>query len=296
MADLATLCGVMKVEDQKGKFQEERYFQLNLAESKVCIYIDDPQHLPKTSNDPLLEIDFNVISKVSDARKLRPKGGNCFYITHSGDQMFIQASSEADMNKWIDALNEASKIRVSEAKHIELAPPNTRNEVAGGVIQRSTVESSDGGRDTPETQMPALSLQSIKSGYATKQGALRKNWKRRFFVLDETGFSYFKNEKERLPIKRIPLTDIRKAIPVINTHHHRQNLFEIVTEDRTYYVQCETPTECTEWIHTLNHCIDNMGQDSGFTNFNLQQQRFESPKSANRSCSHENPLSRGHKA
>ncbi|WAR20719.1 PKHA1-like protein [Mya arenaria] len=155
--------------------------------------------LPKTckTNEPYEVIYLNFVSQVSDARKARPKAGYCFCITHTGDQSFYQAENEEQMNKWIEALNEACKITVHdyEVKTTKLAPPNSRNEVAGGVIITTKPENHDSGAESVEHNLPALSLQCYKSGYAVKQGALRKNWKKRYFVLDSNGFSYYKHDQ-----------------------------------------------------------------------------------------------------
>ncbi|GFN83308.1 pleckstrin homology domain-containing family a member 2, partial [Plakobranchus ocellatus] len=38
-------------------------------------------------------------------------------------------------------------------------------------------------------------VQPLKTGYCVKQGAVRKNWKRRYFTLHQMGLSYFKSEQ-----------------------------------------------------------------------------------------------------
>ena len=46
-----------------------------------------------------------------------------------------------------------------------------------------------------------------KQGFLVKQGRRVKNWKRRLFVLDSTGLSYYKTEQ---PIQRVCLSSIKK--------------------------------------------------------------------------------------
>ncbi|XP_053406974.1 pleckstrin homology domain-containing family A member 1-like isoform X2 [Mercenaria mercenaria] len=269
------LCGLMKIEDDNHKFVETgmRYFLLDLEEEKLKLYFDQPEHLPKTCS-PCQEIELNFISKVSDARKLRPKAGYCFCITHAGDQIYIQANNdpilyftgithagdqiyiqannEDEMQQWIGELNEACRITVPQALSPTLAPENSRYEVAGGVINLMH-ESADSGEESVEHNMPALSLPSYISGYAVKQGAVRKNWKKRYFVLDANGLSYFKHDQDKEPIKTIPLSEITEARLVEGQHHpHRQNLFEVVTADRTYNIQCDTRNDSENWISHIN--------------------------------------------
>ena len=46
-----------------------------------------------------------------------------------------------------------------------------------------------------------------KQGFLVKQGRRVKNWKRRLFVLDSNGLSYYRTEQ---PINKVPLSDIKK--------------------------------------------------------------------------------------
>lgn len=94
-------------------------------------------------------------------------------------------------------------------------------------------------------------LVPIKTGYAVKQGAVRKNWKRRFFVLHEGGLSYFKSEQDKQPIRTLSLTDISEARQAEGGSVSRDNLLEIVTSKRIFNVQCDSPAEMRSWIHEI---------------------------------------------
>ncbi|KAL4231631.1 Pleckstrin y domain-containing A member 1 [Mactra antiquata] len=246
------LCGLMKIEDNHHKFVETRYFDLDRPNGMLNIYYERPENLPKTSREPYQVIELNMISKVSDARKAKPKAKFCFCITHAGDQFYIEANSEYEMFQWIDQLNEACKISVRDVKPTGTgAPLNSRTEIAGGVII-TTKAKKDDNVEVP-IDMPALSLPSYISGYAVKQGAVRKNWKKRYFILNDNGLSYFKHDQDREPIKTIPLTEIMEAKLVAGQHHpHRQNLFEVYTAERNYNIQCDTLNESENWISQIN--------------------------------------------
>eukprot|EP01102_Stenamoeba_stenopodia_P009433 TRINITY_DN2779_c0_g2_i2.p1 TRINITY_DN2779_c0_g2~~TRINITY_DN2779_c0_g2_i2.p1 ORF type:complete len:266 (+),score=56.42 TRINITY_DN2779_c0_g2_i2:395-1192(+) len=49
---------------------------------------------------------------------------------------------------------------------------------------------------------------TIKTGYLIKQGAINKNWKRRYFVLQEEQLLYYPTEKSTAPKGRIFLNDV----------------------------------------------------------------------------------------
>ncbi|XP_071947059.1 pleckstrin homology domain-containing family A member 1-like isoform X2 [Antedon mediterranea] len=96
----------------------------------------------------------------------------------------------------------------------------------------------------------------IKSGFCVKQGAVRKNWKRRFFVLDNLGISYFKSDQDKVPIRTIPQKDITscKESP-LGAQLQRDNLFEISCSGRIFYVQTYSPEELTDWVRCISGAI-----------------------------------------
>ncbi|KAK7475374.1 hypothetical protein BaRGS_00033392 [Batillaria attramentaria] len=103
----------------------------------------------------------------------------------------------------------------------------------------------------PHKPATMASLQPIKAGYAVKQGAVRKNWKRRYFVLHEQGLSYFKSEQDKSPIRTIPIADILEARPSEGANLNRDNLFEILTSKRIFYIQCDSPADMNSWIDAI---------------------------------------------
>ncbi|MGH0168247.1 UNVERIFIED_CONTAM: hypothetical protein FKN15_054445 [Acipenser sinensis] len=78
----------------------------------------------------------------------------------------------------------------------------------------------------------------VKAGYCVKQGAVMKNWKRRYFLLDENSVSYFKSELDKEPLRMIPLKEVNKVQECKQSDIlMRDNLFEVVTTSRTFFVQ-----------------------------------------------------------
>nr|XP_036867131.1 pleckstrin homology domain-containing family A member 1 isoform X4 [Manis javanica] len=96
----------------------------------------------------------------------------------------------------------------------------------------------------------------IKAGYCVKQGAVMKNWKRRYFQLDENTIGYFKSELEKEPLRIIPLKEVHKVQECKQSDiMMRDNLFEIVTSFRTFYVQADSPEEMHSWIKAVSGAI-----------------------------------------
>uniref|UniRef100_A0A8C4QAF2 PH domain-containing protein n=1 Tax=Eptatretus burgeri TaxID=7764 RepID=A0A8C4QAF2_EPTBU len=89
---------------------------------------------------------------------------------------------------------------------------------------------------------------------------MMKNWKQRYFVLSENSISYYKSDCERDPQRTISLRDVRSAREFdssVRTSEllRRDNLFEIVTPNRTFFVQAPSPEEMHSWIKAISGAI-----------------------------------------
>uniref|UniRef100_A0A8C3F157 Pleckstrin homology domain containing A1 n=1 Tax=Chrysemys picta bellii TaxID=8478 RepID=A0A8C3F157_CHRPI len=83
-----------------------------------------------------------------------------------------------------------------------------------------------------------------------------KNWKRRYFQLDENTIGYFKSEQEKEPLRIIPLKEVHKVQECKQSDiMMRDNLFEIVTTSRTFYVQADSPEDMHSWIKAISGAI-----------------------------------------
>eukprot|EP00117_Sycon_ciliatum_P026863 scpid61813/ scgid21950/ Pleckstrin homology domain-containing family A member 2; Tandem PH domain-containing protein 2 len=87
----------------------------------------------------------------------------------------------------------------------------------------------------------------VKSGYCVKQGHVRKNWKKRFFLLDPFGFAYYSSETDKEPIRNIAITEIL-AVNECTSFSSRGNVFQLVTNGCIYYIQAPTERDMREWI------------------------------------------------
>ncbi|XP_030424639.1 pleckstrin homology domain-containing family A member 1 isoform X4 [Gopherus evgoodei] len=147
-----------------------------------------------------------------------------------------------------------------------------RTEIVGGVpiitpTQREELNECGEGGDRnylkrTQSHLPYFSAKPppdnavIKAGYCVKQGAVMKNWKRRYFQLDENTIGYFKSEQEKEPLRIIPLKEVHKVQECKQSDiMMRDNLFEIVTTSRTFYVQADSPEDMHSWIKAISGAI-----------------------------------------
>uniref|UniRef100_A0A8C3FB24 Pleckstrin homology domain containing A2 n=1 Tax=Chrysemys picta bellii TaxID=8478 RepID=A0A8C3FB24_CHRPI len=227
--------------------------------------------------------------------KQKPKVPFCFVINALSQRYFLQASDQKDLQDWVEALNRASKITVPKSGSLPPATEITKppiapqtqekkpqvaykTEIIGGVVVHTPIsvnqnggEGADGGdvathpllrrsqsyiptsASKPSTGPPVL-----KSGYCVKQGNVRKSWKRRYFALDDFTISYFKCEQDKEPLRSILLKDVLKTHECLVKSGDllmRDNLFEIITSSRTFYIQADSPEDMHSWIKAITEAM-----------------------------------------
>ncbi|KAM4033563.1 pleckstrin homology domain-containing family A member 1 isoform 2-T2 [Anomaloglossus baeobatrachus] len=278
------ICGFLDVEEHEnsGKFLR-RYFILDTSLNSLLWYMDNPQNLPAGSPSVGC-LKLTYISKVSDATKLRPKAEYCFVINAGMRKYFLQANDQQDLVEWVNVLNKATKITVPKLSDQPCPADSAQNqleysgskkqisyktEIVGGVpiitpTQQDISESANTGdkanlkRTQSQLTSPHRLSDSgiIKAGYCVKQGAVMKTWKRRFFLLDENTIGYFKSDMDRDPLRMIQLREVQKVQECKQSDiMMRDNLFEIVTTSRTFYVQADSPEEMHSWIRAISGAI-----------------------------------------
>ncbi|CAL8310611.1 unnamed protein product [Boreogadus saida] len=317
------ICGFLDVEENEGSGRFlRRYFILDTQQGSLLWYMDNPQNLPIGAEN-VGSLKLTYISKVSDATKLRPKAEFCFVINAGMRKIYLQANDQQDLVEWISVLNKATKITVPKSGESHAPQPQIQShgetpqdllgamkqvsyktEIIGGVpIITATQEQGEGhngaergGRRRGQNQLPlflsrgAQDQALIKAGFCVKQGAVMKNWKRRYFMLDENAVSYFKSDlawactcvhvhvfvkcaqaccimghraagsalypQDREPLKVIPLKEVHKVQECKQSDlMMRDNLFEVVTQSRTFYVQSDSPEDMHSWIKAISGAI-----------------------------------------
>uniref|UniRef100_A0A8C9Y4D2 Pleckstrin homology domain containing, family A (phosphoinositide binding specific) member 1a n=1 Tax=Sander lucioperca TaxID=283035 RepID=A0A8C9Y4D2_SANLU len=280
------ICGFLDIEEfeSSGKFLR-RYFILDTQQGSLVWFMDNPQVITEGCISLALSIIFRNKSS-SDATKLRPKAEFCFVINAGMRKFFLQANDQQDLVDWVDALNKATKITVPKlcdghqnAENQKALPDligpkkqvSYKTEIIGGVpIVTQTQHDGGDGADRAEREAmhrshsqlpyflgrPTQEHAAIKSGYCVKQGAVMRNWKRRYFLLEENSMSYFKSDLEKEPLRMIPLKEVHKVQECKQSDiMMRDNLFEVVTTSRTFYIQADSPEEMHSWIKAVSGAI-----------------------------------------
>uniref|UniRef100_A0A3B4AEZ5 PH domain-containing protein n=1 Tax=Periophthalmus magnuspinnatus TaxID=409849 RepID=A0A3B4AEZ5_9GOBI len=267
------ICGFLDIEENEnsGKFLR-RYFILDTQQGSLVWFMDNPQ------------VEYMLQMEVSDATKLRPKAEFCFVINAGMRKFFLQANDQQDLVDWVNALNKATKITVPKSsdaqhnseKHRSLPDVlgtkkqvSYRTEIIGGVpivtqtqVKKKQKKNFKEAMQRSHSQLPyflgrpSQEHTVIKSGYCVKQGAVMRNWKRRYFLLEENAMSYFKSDLEKEPLRMIPLKEIHKVQECKQSDiMMRDNLFEVVTTTRTFYIQADSPEEMHSWIKAVSGAI-----------------------------------------
>ena len=110
----------------------------------------------------------------------------------------------------------------------------------------------------------------VKGGYLIKRGHVRKNWLKRWFVLDKHYFSYYETKPH--PINNpnpklkgvINLAETLKFVP--EDHSVKQAFsFSIILSKKMYTICAETENDYKSWVETLTSAIDRHRDSFGGT-------------------------------
>jgi len=100
-------------------------------------------------------------------------------------------------------------------------------------------------------------LKAVKEGYLTKQGQTFKTWRKRWFLLNDFGLSYYKSPEQQFPLGYIAIEAIKSVdCPQVSKHTGKSSQthnFNITTPQRTYVLTAETSTEVKEWMEAINN-------------------------------------------
>lgn len=100
---------------------------------------------------------------------------------------------------------------------------------------------------------PDLHIAS-KEGYLVKLGAIRKSWKRRWFVMHKNTLKYFQNRDSSSPKRTI---DIKEAVLAKEDDTQgKRNCFLLALPSRTFFFVASTSVEAKEWLDMLCWKID----------------------------------------
>eukprot|EP00730_Choanoeca_flexa_P005727 TRINITY_DN12006_c3_g1_i4.p3 TRINITY_DN12006_c3_g1~~TRINITY_DN12006_c3_g1_i4.p3 ORF type:complete len:220 (+),score=34.90 TRINITY_DN12006_c3_g1_i4:106-765(+) len=96
------------------------------------------------------------------------------------------------------------------------------------------------------------------SAFLTKQGAVRKNWKRRWMVLDSHDkLTYYKTQQSSTPAGVIALSEVKDVVAasecgnVWPEHIDKKCAFGLVTTTRTWLLYSDDIKEFENWMHYI---------------------------------------------
>ncbi|XP_037536381.1 pleckstrin homology domain-containing family A member 2 [Nematolebias whitei] len=282
---LNRVCGFLDLEERESSCRfQRRYFILDTLGNVLLWYMDNPQNLPSGASS-VGSLKLTYISKVNEATaKQKPKTEFCFVINAVSRRYFLQANDATDMKDWIAALNKASKITVPKSS--TSAPPRPdvsavisdsqggkrqhayKTEIIGGVVVHTPIQHES--EETNGKEKKGNKAGVLRCGYCVKQGNVRKSWKRRFFTLDDNAVSYYKSETDKEPLRAVLLRDIQKVHECLVKSGDlllRDNLFEIITSSRTFYIQTDSPEDMRGWIRDIEMKIQEFRGPPRFTGF-----------------------------
>ncbi|GAB4819632.1 hypothetical protein N2152v2_006678 [Parachlorella kessleri] len=99
----------------------------------------------------------------------------------------------------------------------------------------------------------------LKQGYLLKQSSnFRKEWKRRFFVLDSQGMLYYYSNKERSGRDKRPQNTVNLLTSTTKPDAEDPTLrycFRVVSPEKEYTLQAENELEQREWVEAIQGVI-----------------------------------------
>eukprot|EP01116_Phalansterium_solitarium_P011820 TRINITY_DN27620_c0_g1_i1.p1 TRINITY_DN27620_c0_g1~~TRINITY_DN27620_c0_g1_i1.p1 ORF type:complete len:928 (-),score=206.00 TRINITY_DN27620_c0_g1_i1:257-3040(-) len=93
-------------------------------------------------------------------------------------------------------------------------------------------------------------MDSLFEGFLTKQGAIRRNWKTRWFVLENGVMRYYKHRTARKPAGSFVVRGMRCGA-VLEGKIKRPFSFQVITQKRTWYMYATNDAEFRRWREQL---------------------------------------------
>ena len=119
----------------------------------------------------------------------------------------------------------------------------------------TVVRHSEGGiaLDGAEESLLDLPIAS-KEGYLIKRGAIHKNWKKRWFILQKNILQYYKEKDCDEPIRSL---DLKHAIAVCKDPiDDKEHCFSLQLPKRNFYFHASSASETSEWMKILQWKIN----------------------------------------
>jgi len=250
--------GFLEIEDDELKFFTRRFFILKEKNKVLEYYRDDP--FIETSAQKDGSIDIRNITKVGVSTQ-RPKTDNCFEICLTAKKYFLASCSHENMMDWVNALHKAAvnpRDRVQSDNSKNVSTPAAEDDNVGShtsIIAGVVVKTNKSG-DKQQSQTGGI--KPLYEGWCSKQGAVMKSWKRRYFSLSVIKLCYFENKEDKEPIRSI-LTQDLKGVREMAGYSGRENVLEIETPYRKFYMQPEKREDLYAWKQAIENVRTSLG-------------------------------------
>lgn len=249
-------------EDNKLNYQR-RFAIINIHGRKMYFYKNDPKEHPNESCTHFL--DLKKASNVDEwAEDFLPP--YVFYITIDGKDTHIRAKDKRDRDDWIKIIKDLIKILPLGKKNSSVIRPllmglndpaqdDIVNDVKGDRCSSINIEDEKekdhNNRISTQSCICICHNSIVKEGYCQKVGNSYKTWKSRYFILNKHGLSYYKTKEDNKNLLRlIEYDEIQDCLKSNGVYPKKENLFEVRTAKRTYYIQTES-SELENWIRLI---------------------------------------------
>jgi len=109
------------------------------------------------------------------------------------------------------------------------------------------------GESPPTKSAEDAGSEARMSGWLTKEGAIWKTWRRRYFVLDPPNLYYYKKQTDKVPVGNI---DLRSSGHVRGVQYKKVKFaFQVQTPSRTYYICGDSADDRDKWVEALNAAL-----------------------------------------
>lgn len=94
-----------------------------------------------------------------------------------------------------------------------------------------------------------------KEGYLTKQGGKVKNWKTRWFVLQKYELKYFRDNRDRDPVRTLDLGECQYC--EWDSTQGKTNCIKLVFPWRSFFMYANSKKDAEDWFAKINYKLDN---------------------------------------
>lgn len=277
IADDGNCEGYIELLEENGNFQKY-FFVLNVQEMKLKCYQDNPKRNSSLLSTVQDLVDILYITKISKYDK--SQHGFCFEIQTPSKTFILSAKIQAEMSHWVTAITKAATNPTQSLTNIfqrcDSSPEQSfTTSIIGGVVVKTPVtnvatSNTRGGsldHRSVENQKNKSNVHSattggvknILEGWCWKQGAVMKNWKRRYFRLSTIRLSYYETDKVMDPIRSIPASNIHN-VRILNRFCGRDNMVEVETPSRKFYMHVDDEHEPIHWKDALEKVMIQNGK------------------------------------